>query len=151
MIHRPAPRPARHHRWLATAAASLLLPLLWTAAVAAEPVASSTDADARYNQERAACLDGRSPQGRSTCLKEAGAARAEARRHRLDNGESAAQLRANALLRCQPVQDADRAACERMALGEGQRSGSVAEGGVLKQITTVTTGTAALPAPAASR
>lgn len=151
MIHRPAPCPARHQRWLATTAASLLLPLLWTAAVAAEPATSSTDAEARYRQERAACLDGRSPQGRSTCLKEAGAARAEARRHRLDNGESPAELRANALLRCRPVLDADRAACERMALGEGTRSGSVAEGAVLRQITTVTTGSAALPAAAASR
>jgi len=151
MIHRLAPRPARHHRWLATAAASLLLPLLWTAAMAAEPATRSTDAEARYRQERAACLDGRSSQDRNTCMKEAGAARGEARRHRLDNGESPTQLRANALLRCQPVPGADRAACERMAMGEGQRSGSVAEGAVLKQITTVTTGNAALPAAAASR
>ena len=146
MIHRPAPRPARHHRWLASTAAALLLPLLWTAAVAAEPATSRSDAETRYRPERATCVDGRSPQDRSTCLKEAGAARAEARRQGLDNGETAAQLRANALQRCQRVTDDDRAACERMVLGGGQRSGSVAAGGVLMQITTPVA-----PASAASR
>jgi hypothetical protein len=151
MNHRPAPCPARHRRWLATAAASLLVPLLCTAAVAAEPATGRTDAETVYRQERAACLDGSGPQDRSTCLKEAGAARAEARRRHLDNGESPAQLRANALLRCRPVLDADRAACERMALGEGTRSGSVAGGAVLKQITTVTVGKVAPPAATASR
>ncbi len=149
MNHRLAPRPARHQRWLATAAAWLLLPLVWTSAVAAGTATSRTDADARYRLERATCVEGRSPQDRSTCLKEAGAARAEARRQGLDNGETAAQLRANALQRCQRVHDDDRNACERMVLGGGQRSGSVAAGGVLMQITTPVA--PAAPAPAASR
>ena len=149
MTHCPAPIPARHPRWLATAAKALLLPMLVAAgslhAAAAQSADSRSAADTRYQQESAACRDGRSPQGRDTCLKVAGAARAEARRHGLDNGETPALLRANALLRCQRVNASDRAACERMVQGDGQRSGSVAGGGVLTQITTPD-----LPAPAAS-
>ncbi len=126
-----------------------LLPALLLALSAGTAHALPRTADTVYQQERAACLDGRNPQDRATCLKEAGAARAEARRHGLDNGETPAQLRANALQRCQRVATDDRAACERLALGEGERSGSVAEGAVVKQITTRSVGVA--PAPAASR
>ena len=133
-----------HHAPLNTLLPALLLALATSAALALPQ-----QADAVYQRERAACLAGSSPQGRSTCLKEAGAARAEARRNQLDNGETPAQLRANALLRCQRVLDTDRSACERMVRGEGTRSGSVAAGGVLTQITTVDR--ASLPAPAASR
>lgn len=107
----------------------------------------STAAEAQnYQRERAACLDGSSSQDRTTCLKEAAAARAEARRGTLDNGERADQLRANALKRCAAVAAGDRDDCERLALGEGQRSGSVAEGAVVKTIVTRTVG----PVPAAS-
>ena len=126
-----------------------LLPVLLLALATSAALALPTEAESAYQRERAACLAGSSPQGRTTCLKEADAARAEMRRHRLDNGETPAQLRANALLRCQRVLDTDRSACERMVLGEGTRSGSVAAGGVLTQITTVDS--ARLPAPAASR
>jgi hypothetical protein len=128
---------------------STLLPALLLALATATAQALPDQAEARYQQERAACLDGSSPQGRTTCLKEAGAARNEARRHRLDNGETADQLRANALMRCQRVATDDRAPCERMARGGGTRSGAVAEGAIVKQITTLDSAT--LPAPAASR
>lgn len=122
-----------------------LLPALLLALATATASALPDPSDAVYRQERAACMEGRTPQDRTTCLKEAGAARAEARRQGLDNGETPAQLRANALLRCQRVAASDRAACERMVQGDGQRSGTVAGGGVLTQITTPDT-----PAPAAS-
>lgn len=127
----------------------LMLALLLAAA--ANPAAAAADAapagaEVVYQRERAACLDGSSPQDRSTCLKEAGAARAEARRQSLDNGESPAQLRRNALRRCEAVARADRSDCRRLARGEGQRSGSVAGGAVLMQITTTTVG----PVPGAS-
>jgi hypothetical protein len=132
-----------HHRL------TTLLPALLLAWGATTVAAAPRSADTVYQQERAACLEGRSSQDRATCLKEAGAARAEARRQGLDNGETPAQLRANALLRCQRVAADDRASCERMALGEGQRDGSVAEGAVVKQLTTRSA--APMPAPAASR
>ena len=126
-----------------------LLPALLLALATATASALPDPLEAVYRQERAACLEGRNPQGRSTCLKEAGAARNEARRRQLDNGESPDQLRANALLRCQRVATDDRAACARLVQGGGQRSGSVAGGGVLMQITTP--GKAAPPVSAASR
>ena len=128
---------------------SPLLPALLLALTTATASALPDPSDAVYRQERAACMEGRNPQDRSTCLKEAGAARNEARRRQLDNGESPDQLRANALLRCQRVATDDRAACERMAQGGGQRSGSVAGGGVLTQITTPDT--PAAPTAAAPR
>ena len=108
--------------------------------------------ESRYRSERQVCLDGRSQQDRSTCLREAGAARQQARAQQLDNGESVDQLRRNALARCQAQQAADQGDCQRLVRGEGQRSGSVAGGGVLMQITTRTTaaGDAGSPAPSAA-
>lgn len=134
------------HLRLNTLLPALLLSLATSATLA---LPREHAADAIYRQDRAACLSGQSTQDRATCLKEAGAARAEARRQSLDNGESPAQLRANALRRCQRVLEADRGACERMALGEGSRSGSVAGGGVLTEITTPVP--AVPPSAAASR
>ena len=117
-------------RCLAAAAASLLAAPLF-----AGP-AGSADANAKYQKERAACLNGTSQQDRATCLKEAGAALAEARRARLDNGEDARALRENALQRCKAQPPQDREACERLARGEGTVSGSVGGGGVIKEVVT---------------
>lgn len=124
--------------------------LLLVLAAATAGAAPSAAADATVRQPTADCRTGSTAQDRATCLKEAAAARAEMRRHRLDNGETPAQLQANALQRCQRVAADDRAACERMAQGEGQRSGSVAEGAVVKQLT-VRSPAASAPADAASR
>ena len=132
---------------------ALALACLAAHAGAAQPAApssatsttSTTSADAVYQRERAACnLDG-TPQGRITCLKEAGAAHAEAKRRQLGNGEDEAALRQNAELRCKRVATADQDHCQRMARGEGTVSGSVDGGGVLKTLVTP------IPAPAASR
>lgn len=111
--------------------------------------------EARYQAERRACLDGRSGQDSSSCLKEAGAARAEALRHRLGNGDDTAALRANALARCAVQPAADRPACETLARGQGTASGSVRGGGVIKETVTRSVGdsaaNAAPPAAGASR
>ena len=129
--------------WIAGLAAVLLLaPVL-----AAERPAGTTElakAQALYVKERAACLDGTSQQERVACLKEAGAALAEAKRSRLGNGEDARALRSNAVQRCDAVRAEDRDSCRRMALGEGTVSGTAAAGGVVKEL--VTTEPAA-PAP----
>jgi hypothetical protein len=122
--------------WIAGLAAVLLLaPVL-----AAERPAASTEsakAEALYVKERAACLDGTSQQERAACLKEAGAALAEAKRSRLGNGEDARALRSNAVQRCDAVRAEDRDSCRRMALGEGTVSGTAAAGGVVKELVTV--------------
>ena len=89
---------------------------------------ASPAAEARYQQERRACLDGSSNQDRATCLKEAGAARTA----QLTTAD-ARKLRDNAVQRCQVHRSSeDRLACERLAQGEGTLTGSVQRGGVLK-------------------
>lgn len=90
---------------------------------------------ARYQQERAACLNGQSNQDRATCLKEAGAAFAEAKR----GGLTSAATAANAIERCQPLPAAERRDClNRMQAGaDSSARGSVAAGGIYRE--TVTT------------
>ena len=125
-----------HRRRLAGIAAALVLLPAWAGAQAPAAQAAS-GADARYQKERAACLANTAQQERSACLKEAGAARDEARRSRLGNAEEARALRDNALQRCKSVRAEDRDGCERMARGEGTASGTAAGGGVLKELRTV--------------
>lgn len=99
-------------------------------AVAAGDSASAT---ARYQADRAACNNGRSNQDRATCLREAGAALAEARRGRLSDDPAAD--RSNALLRCSALPADDRDACQRRMSGEGTTSGSALEGGISRELT----------------
>jgi len=115
-----------------------------TAAAQAAPAASA--AETRYQQERARCLSGQSQQPRDTCLKEAGAALAEARRGELNKGDSTLYQQ-NALARCQVQTGDDRTDCEKRALGGGSVSGSVEGGGVLKETVTVVPGAPAASAP----
>lgn len=103
------------------------------AAWAAGP--SMSEARETYARERAACLSGNSSEPRETCLKEAGAALAEARHGKAPDPDQAS-LTANALRRCEQVPVADRYACQQMALGGGAVSGSVEGGGVLKEYVT---------------
>ena len=93
------------------------------------------DADTRYRADRAVCLSGQSNQDRATCLKEAGAARAVAKRHQLDDQSS--NYRQNALLRCTALPADERSDCQRRIDGDGKVSGSVRDGGVLRETTTV--------------
>ena len=96
---------------------------------------ASADAKARYEKERAACLNGTSHQDRATCLQEAGAALNEARHGRLTTSD---QLKANALSRCNALPDADRADCRSRVNNESNSSvkGTVEGGGVIKETTT---------------
>jgi hypothetical protein len=114
------------------------------AASAATLLACSTwaggSADAAYQRERAACLEGRTQQSQADCLKEARNAAADLRRGRLDTSQSEQQLAANREARCSYVAAEDRAECRRMAHGEGTVSGSVEGGGVLKELVTRSVG-----------
>ena len=103
--------------------------------------AKSRSPEATYRFERQKCLSGRSHQDRATCLKEAGAALAEARRGRLDNGVSERQLAENRVARCAAQPESERADCERLARGEGTVVGSVEGGGVVKELVTRQVGT----------
>lgn len=108
--------------------------------------AATSEAEAAYQRERAACIEGRSQQDRTTCLKEAAAARAESRKpsSAAATNTDAATLRENARQRCEALPPTERTACLRMARGEGKVTGSVEGGGQLKELRT----TVPAPAPA---
>jgi hypothetical protein len=104
--------------------------LISTTSIAAD----RSSAETVYQRDRAACNSGQSGQDRATCLREAGAARQEARRGRLEDGQG--EFERNRLLRCdsQPLQD--REDCVRRMNGEGTTSGSVQGGGILRELVT---------------
>jgi hypothetical protein len=123
---------------------------LLAAGISLGAMAQSTGMDspeARFKQERAACLNGSSHQDRATCLKEATNALDEARRNK-GSSRSGEELLSNRLARCERVPARDREACQRLAMGQGQQSGSVEGGGVIKEITKITIGPPVVIVPA---
>ncbi len=111
--------------------------------------ASAADAaTSNYQQERAACTNGGSHQDRATCLREAAAARGEAKRGHLTDSTSYDE---NALARCNALPPSDRQDCAKRVHGQGVVSGSVEGGGVYRETTTTVIGTpqpSTMPAPA---
>ena len=104
---------------------------------------SAAEAQTRYQQERAVCTSGASNQDRATCLREAGAAFAQARKGDLNDGPAA--YGRNARQRCEALPAADREACVARMEGQGTASGSVAAGGIYRELVTRES---AEPAPA---
>jgi hypothetical protein len=94
----------------------------------------ATQARSQYQIERANCFNGHSNEDRGTCLTEANAALAEKQRGRLDM--VGAQYQKNASLRCQPLSDENRDACERRMRGEGTVTGSAEAGGIYRELVT---------------
>ena len=112
--------------------------LACTSALAADN-ASAADSTARYQQERAMCMSGQSNQDRATCMREAGAALAQAKRGGTDDGS--ANYSRNASKRCDGLPDEDRKACMSRMMGQGTTSGSVAGGGIYRELVTTEVGT----------
>lgn len=110
---------------------------LATPVAATGPAASEEDIEAKYQRDRTLCLAGLTHQARSDCLREAGAARDEARRARLRDGRPPSEYLENALKRCQRLPEADRADCEARVRGEGVQRGSVESGGIYRETRTV--------------
>ncbi|MEO7851761.1 MAG: hypothetical protein ABIR94_05820 [Rubrivivax sp.] len=111
------------------------------AGAGAASAAATTATQARHDRERSACMVGKSAQDQATCLKEADAAWAEARKGQLNTGGAAP---ANAVERCKALPGPQRSECEARMRGEGSVSGSVAGGGILRELVTP------VPASAAS-
>lgn len=89
----------------------------------------------QYEREKADCMTGRTSEPRDVCLREAGAAYAQARRGRLiSRGDGPEAWAANALKRCEAQPAEDRETCERR-VREGQVDGSVSGGGQLRTLT----------------
>ena len=87
---------------------------------------------ARFQQERAACVSGLSHQDRETCLYEARSAYGAASRGALNNGDG--DLEVNARKRCEALPVADRVACLARMDGAGVTLGSVEEGGIYREL-----------------
>jgi hypothetical protein len=82
-----------------------------------------------------ACMSGRTQEDQATCLREARNAQAEKKRGALDN--AGGQFQANAAARCNVLTGEDKAACQARMMGFGDTSGSVAGGGLLREVETV--------------
>lgn len=91
-----------------------------------------SDAQLRYQQERAVCMNGTSNQDRATCLKEAGAALGEARRGAL-GASSDGSLARNRMMRCDALPAQEREDCA-LRMEHGTMSGSAQQGGILREI-----------------
>ena len=101
------------------------------AAHAADPIGRA-GIQAQYEQDVANCKKGTTGQDRSACLREAGAAREEANRQRLQEG-STSQLQQNMLDRCNRLPQASRQDCITQMTSPTQVRGSVQGGGVLRE------------------
>lgn len=113
----------------AVASCGLLL-VLCTGAVAAD-TGKLAEIDARYQAERSACEHAPDSTDRAACLREAAAARDEARRGVLGNTTS--DYDRNAMARCDALPSAERDNCLRRTRGEGETRGSVGEGGIYRE------------------
>ena len=117
---------------------SALMALSMASAFAANPKpqapSPSAEIQARYEQERARCLDGTSNQDRATCLKEAGAARDAARRGLLEQGS--ATYRRNQMERCNALPTEEAKDCRARMRGQGTVEGSAQSGGIYRELVT---------------
>lgn len=109
--------------------------LLAVGAATAQVATTGIDASGSYQSEVQACMSGNTQQDRETCMKEARNASAEKKRGRL---ETYGMHEEHAKARCDVHQVAeDRAACEARVLGMGSTEGSVAAGGLIREVETV--------------
>ncbi|MBA3771799.1 MAG: hypothetical protein H0X13_04745 [Ramlibacter sp.] len=119
--------------------------LLAVTAATAQVATGTTgiDASGSFQQEVNACMTGKTQQDRDTCLTEARNAQSDKKRGVLDN--AGAKFETNADARCDVLAGEEKAACQARVAGRGNTTGSVAGGGVLREVETVV-----LPAGATS-
>jgi hypothetical protein len=111
--------------------------LLAVGAATAQVATGTTgiDATGSYQSEVQACMSGQTQQDRDTCMKEARNARAEKQRGHL---ETYGAHDTHAIARCDVHQVAeDKAACQARVMGMGNADGSVAGGGLIREVETV--------------
>jgi hypothetical protein len=112
--------------------------LLAVGAATAQVATGTTGIDnsGSFQQEVQACMTGKTQQDQATCLREARNANADKRRGLLGTDGT---VEANAMARCNVFRAGEeKAACEARVMGMGSTSGSVAGGGLLREVETVT-------------
>lgn len=137
MSHSAHP-PQNPHRGMSLRAIGLMATVLSAATAFAVESFAGSNAPSSYERERAACVDGSSQQDRATCLKEAGAARDEARRGQLGTSTKASDTQVNATARCNALPAKDQDDCIARINGAGTTSGSVKNGGIYRELVTTT-------------
>lgn len=142
----PTSTAASARQFVMTTLAGLLSAacVLCTAPAAAQGATSNAVSTGVGNPYKA-CTDGTTNEDRATCLKEAGAAKLEAQRGNLTTPAAAANR--NALQRCDALPASDKQACRLRIMGAGTTSGSVAGGGVIREVVTVVPTSPVKPAP----
>jgi hypothetical protein len=126
-------------RRIGSRAFAAALCVLATTSVSAQAPAGDS-AQRVFEQERARCMRAPASEDRAACLQSAGAALEEAKRGRLDVASH--PYEDNSTRRCEALPQSDRDDCVRRIHGEGVTSGSVKDGGIYREITTVQPGTA---------
>ena len=119
------------------AAAAILAFAAAAATVASAQVATGTtgiDASGSNAAETAACNTGMTQQNRETCLREARNAESDRRAGKLDSNGAPGP---NAAQRCDVCQGEEKIACQARVVGVGETKGSVAGGGVIREVETV--------------
>jgi hypothetical protein len=124
----------RSSKWPRLASWALAIGLSTGGLAAHAAKEAAADVDSRYQRERSTCLDGRSGQAREPCLREAAAARAQAHMEGLDTAPQ--DYESNATRRCAALGDEERTACLARMQGRGTTSGSVAGGGIYRELIT---------------
>ncbi|MCD6077213.1 MAG: hypothetical protein K0R89_1151 [Ramlibacter sp.] len=126
---------ARSRKSLVSFGVAALLAVGAATAQVATTGATGIDATGSYQSEVQACMSGQTQQSREDCLKEARNARADKQRGVLDNSGAAVT---NAMGRCDVHSSGeDQAACRARVMGMGSAEGSVAGGGVIREVETV--------------
>ena len=96
------------------------------------PGTNVIDNSGSYRSEVNACLSGQTQQSREDCLKEARNAAGDKNRGRLENYDAMAMARCDVHAAAE-----DRAACRARMMGRGGVDGSVAGGGLIREVETV--------------
>lgn len=114
------------------------LALLSTNAAFAAGNSVAMSAKARLQHDRVACSRIHDQGERDECLSEASTLFAGTQPS--NPNENAAQLMRNALRRCEPLREPDRQDCVLRMQGQGTTTGSVAGGGIYRELVTIEVG-----------
>lgn len=127
-----------------------LAALLGASPALAADKGNAAASEARYQRDAAVCLSRGYKGARNECLSDASTARASREPVTIDPDPG--RYARNALQRCEALKDADRADCVARMQGQGTTSGSVAGGGIYRELVTREVVAApATPASAASQ
>jgi hypothetical protein len=103
-------------------------------AMGAGPSSAAAASEARYQRDAAVCLSRGYKGARNECLSDASTARASREPVTIDPDPG--RYARNALQRCEALKEPDRGDCVARMQGQGTTSGSVAGGGIYRELVT---------------